>query len=83
MTTPNAETEQAPTRSVGCEAALLVVYSVLHTDCIYESAYRTVSLHRTKRGVVEAMKKLKASVFYDEGFYEHHGFRYGKQAIQE
>jgi hypothetical protein len=32
------------------------IYEFLHTDCIYESAYRTVSVHRTKKGAYKAMR---------------------------
>ena len=35
----------------------MLVYEFLHTDCIYESAYRTISIHRTKAGAYKAMRK--------------------------
>ena len=64
-----------------CDAVLLWVYSVLFTDCIYESAYATMSLHKTKQGAVEAMMKLKIETFYGKYPHDFNGFRYGKQVI--
>jgi len=62
---------------------LLVVYSVLICDCIFESSFATVSLHRTKRGAVKAMNRLKKEYFYDYPFYDYMRLRYGKQEIGE
>lgn len=36
----------------------MIVYSVLYTSCIYESAYYTVSLHKTKKGAFIARQNL-------------------------
>lgn len=36
------------------------VYQFLYCPCIWESAFGTISLHRTKKGAQEAMKAHKA-----------------------
>jgi len=64
-------------------SGLLCVYSVLFTECIYESAYATMSLHRTKEGAIGAMKKLKSDVFYGWQMSEFVGFRYGKEMVND
>lgn len=35
-----------------------VVYEALYCDCIHESVYGTVSLHRTKEGAEAALRDL-------------------------
>lgn len=35
-----------------------IIYEVLFTDSIYESAYATMSLHRTIKGAYEGLKKV-------------------------
>ena len=39
----------------------MLIYEFLYCPCIHESAYASVSLHRTKEGAEKAMKKHKAS----------------------
>jgi len=45
----------------------MVVYEFCYCDCIYESAAATVSIHLSKKGAWEAMKKHKLEV-YEEWF---------------
>lgn len=51
------------------------IYEFLFTDCIYESAYATMSMHRTKKGAYQAMRK-----FILDGYYSWYNERiiYGK-----
>jgi len=35
------------------------IFEFLYTTCIYESAYATMSLHRTKKGAYKAMNIAK------------------------
>ena len=37
----------------------MIIYGFLYCDCIHESAYGTVSLHKTKEGAEAAMNKHK------------------------
>ena len=37
----------------------MIVYSFLYNGCIHESSYATMSLHRTKKGAMDALKKHK------------------------
>lgn len=41
----------------------MIVYAFKFTDCIYESAYATVSLHTTKLGAYKAMRKDKLDLW--------------------
>lgn len=36
-----------------------IIYEFLYCDCIHESSYATLSLHKTKEGAEKAMKKHK------------------------
>ena len=36
----------------------MVVFEFIYTDCIYDGAMATISLHRTKKGAYQAMKKF-------------------------
>lgn len=36
-----------------------VVYEFFYNDCVWESASATISLHRTKKGAMKAMKNHK------------------------
>lgn len=51
------------------------VFKFIYTDCIYESAMATLSLHRTKLGAYKAMRK-----FLNDGYMEWYNERimYGK-----
>jgi len=53
----------------------MVIYEFTYTDCIYESAAATLSLHRTKLGAYKAMRK-----FLNESYMEWYNERikYGK-----
>ena len=77
------QTEQKPDDSAASNSTpLLVVYAVLFCDCIYESSFATISLHRTKEGAAIAMRNLKKEVFYGDGWFDEFcGFRYGKKFI--
>ena len=74
------------------------VIAVMHTTCIYESAYYVVSLHTTKEGAVAAMRdfKVKRAVWADSlavssGYSNHdrypllwgEGFRYLKLEVKD
>ncbi len=52
------------------------IWAFQYTHCIYESAFETISLHKTPKGAYNAMKKhiLKE---YEE--WRESGLRYGKQ----
>ena len=66
------------------EEDLNKVYAVLHTDCIYESAYYVVSLHKTKKGAVKGMKKFKEILFNDPMHsLSFDGFKYSTYKLQE
>ncbi|MGJ8513121.1 hypothetical protein [Carnimonas bestiolae] len=39
------------------------VYAVKYCDCIYESAFETVSIHLTMLGAAKSMNKLKRKKF--------------------
>jgi len=60
----------------------MIVYAVTHCDCIYESSFRTVSLHATKTGAVKAMIKLRRGRFYDGWFSQFEAFGYQKISIE-
>lgn len=36
----------------------LILYEVLFTDCIFDSDYYTVSIHKTKLGAYKALKEI-------------------------
>jgi len=40
-----------------------MIYEFLYCDCIYESGYVTISLHRTLKGAYNAMKKHRLKCF--------------------
>ena len=45
------------------------VYQFLYCDCIYESSHLTMSLHKTKKGAYQAMRKYiikNYTDWYDE-----------------
>lgn len=41
------------------------VFEFCYTDCIYESAAGTVSIHFSKKGAYDAMKKHKLELYND------------------
>lgn len=41
------------------------VFEFCYNDCIYESAARTVSIHLSKKGAWDAMKKHKLEAHYE------------------
>ena len=57
----------------------MTAYQFLYTDCIYESAYATMSTHLTIKGAYRAMKK-----FLEKGYAEwrEDGIMYGKQRFK-
>lgn len=60
------------------------VYTFDYCDCIYESAFYTVSLHRTKKGAEMAMEYHKAEKLkefndlYDKSTQKEYGFKFGQ-----
>lgn len=44
------------------------VYAFKYCDCVYESSYATISLHRSKEGADKAMEahKLERKEWYDK-----------------
>ena len=44
------------------------VYGVLYNSFVMESTYKTISLHKTKKGASKAMTKLKSKIFYKKDF---------------
>ena len=52
------------------------VYAFTFSGCIYESSYTTISLHRTRKGAANAMKKFKEEQKRD--FIETYGEEYAK-----
>lgn len=74
------------------------IYEFLYCSCIFESAYGTISLHRTKAGAYKAMRKhimTKYQKWYDERilygkdrrwghkFGCHEAWRVGEQELCE
>ena len=60
------------------------VYTFDYCDCIYESAFYTVSLHRTKKGAEIAMEFHKAEKLkefndlYDKPTQNEYDFKFGQ-----
>ena len=52
------------------------VYSFQYCSCIYESAFATISLHRTKKGAYKSMREYIESEYAK---WRDDGCRYGKQ----
>ena len=52
------------------------VYSFQYCGCIYESAFATISLHRTKKGAYNSMRNY---IEKDYAEWRDNGCRYGKQ----
>lgn len=50
----------------------MIVYAFLYCDCIYESAFSPVSLHKTLEGAIMAMEfhKAKAKKEFDSMYKE-------------
>ncbi len=55
------------------------VYSFQYTYCIYESAFATISLHKTAKGAYSAMKK---HILKEYEQWREEGLRYGKQTFK-
>lgn len=55
------------------------VYSFEYTYCIYESAFATISLHKTAKGAYNAMKKYILEEYED---WRENGIRCGKQTFK-
>jgi len=53
------------------------IFEVLHNYCVYESADYTYSLHRSKKGAVKEMIKLKEERWSDKYYadFERFGYR--------
>lgn len=45
---------------------MLIVYLAEWCDCIFESAYNTISVHKTKAGAYKALRKKRLDVFTQE-----------------
>lgn len=54
------------------------VYAFLYTDCIHESSFATMSLHRTKAGAYKAMRKFLI-LGYTQWYHER--ILYGKDRL--
>ena len=39
----------------------MIIYEFLYCPCVHESAWGTISLHKTKNGAEKAMKKHKSA----------------------
>jgi hypothetical protein len=52
------------------------VFEFVYTDCIWESAMKTMSLHRTKKGAYNAMREFLERAYAD---WRDSGILYGKQ----
>ncbi len=71
----------------------MILYSVLYTSCIFESAYYTVSLHRTKLGAFKARQRLLREAYAEWNeerimygkpkfkFMEHEDCKLGEQEV--
>jgi len=55
-----------------------IIYEFVYTDCVYESAMTTISVHRTKRGAYKAMRKFITDRYMD--WYDER-IIYGKPKI--
>jgi hypothetical protein len=51
----------------------MTIYEFIHCDCIHESSFRTVSIHRTKIGAYRAMRKylLQEYLIWYNGIIRH------------
>ena len=54
-------------------------YQFLHTSCIWESAYRTVSTHMTIKGAYNAMRQFIEKEYLE---WRENGILYGKQTFK-
>jgi hypothetical protein len=54
----------------------MIIYEFLYCSCTFESAYATMSLHRTKAGAYKAMKDHKWNTYME--WYENRAL-YGKR----
>jgi len=61
------------------------VFSFLYCGCIHESGYETISIHKTKKGAIDAMKKDKAEALeeYKEGVKERTKFIMSEKNLTE
>jgi len=50
--------------SASCEDKSLIAYQALYCDCIYESAFATISTHLTLQGAYNAMKEHRLRIFW-------------------
>ena len=48
------------------------VFAFQFCDCIYESAYATISLHRTRKGAEDAERKYRDEFL--KGYYKYRKF---------
>ena len=75
--------EEAISDPGGCE----VLWTVRFNPMVYESCAATISVHWTKKGAVEAMRKFKELKFTDPDWrqFSHmwSEFSYGKIKVQE
>ena len=53
------------------------VYAVTYSDCIYESAYAVLTIHKTMIGCVKAMIKMKERLFYERISSNYKSFKFG------
>jgi hypothetical protein len=74
------------------------VYLLLYNPCTFESAFATISIHRTKKGAYQAMRKhklkcyeeylkikkaTKGNRFYEHKFGEDEQWMIQKQKIED
>lgn len=64
------------------------VYAIEYCDCIWESHYHPISLHKTKKGAVKAMQELKRKMItryavHGSDFFSDKGFRYQIYPIKD
>jgi hypothetical protein len=58
---------------------LTEVYEFTYTDCVFESAMATMSLHRTKKGAYKAMRAFLETEYAE---WREDGIRHGKQRFK-
>jgi hypothetical protein len=56
------------------------VYIFLHTGCIHESDYKTVSIHKTKKGAYRAMNSYLNREFEKSRIFK---YLYGKEFMKD
>jgi hypothetical protein len=55
------------------------IYSFQYCECIHESAFETISIHKTVKGAYSAMRKY---ILKEYNQWREDGLKYGKQIFK-